>query len=352
METLLAVLMLGLAASADAPFYANKANLRTYIAPDDAAHPVETPADWQKRRTHILANMQRVMGPMPGETQRVPADVQVLGEEDFPGYTRKKISIAVESWDRLPAYLLVPKDTAFPVPGVLCLHPTYADGKDIVVGISGRAHRQYAAELAERGYVTLAPDYPGFGDYVAARKRLYEKGYESCTMKAIWNHMRAVDVLQTLPEVDPARIGCIGHSLGGHNTFYLGVFDERVKAMVSSCGFNSFAKYKGGDLTGWSHDGYMPKIASEYGCDPAKMPFDFTEVLGALAPRAVFINAPLNDDNFEVSGVRDCVRAATPVYGLHGAAGNLAAVYPEAEHDFPDANREEAYAFLDLHLKR
>ena len=37
------------------------------------------------------------------------------------------------------------------------------------------------------------------------------------------------------------------------------------------------------------------------------MPFDFTEILGALAPRAVFINARCNDDNFEVSGVRDCI---------------------------------------------
>ncbi len=352
MDMLTVVIMLGLGASGGVPFYADKTDLLTYIAPDGNAQPIETAADWPKRRAHILANMQQVMGPMPGAERKVPPDVQVLGEEDFPRYVRKKISIAVESWDRLPAYLLVPKEAKFPAPGVLCLHPTYEHGKDVVVGISGKEHRQYAAELAERGYVTLAPDYPGFGDYVAARKRLYEEGYISCTMKAIWNHMCAVDVLQAMPEVDGERIGCIGHSLGGHNTLYLGVFDERVKAMVTSCGFNSFTKYKGGDLTGWSHDGYMPLIKTEYGCDPAKMPFDFTEVLGALAPRAVFVNAPLNDANFEVSGVQDCIRAAKPVYQLFGVAGNLAAVYPEAEHDFPDANREQAYAFLDLHLGR
>ena len=83
-------------------------------------------------------------------------------------------------------------------------------------------------------------------------------------MKGIWNHTRAVDLLQSLPEVDAERIGCIGHSLGGHNTIFVGVFDTRLKVLVSSCGFNSFFKYYGGDLTGWSHKGYMPRIAEVY----------------------------------------------------------------------------------------
>jgi hypothetical protein len=83
--------------------------------------------------------------------------------------------------------------------------------------------------------------------------------------------------------------------------------------VVTSCGFNAFAKYYGGDLTGWSSDKYMPRIAERYGKDPKRMPFDFTELLGAIAPRPVFINAPTGEDNFEVSGVKDCLAAARPV---------------------------------------
>ncbi len=75
------------------------------------------------------------------------------------------------------------------------------------------------------------------------------------------------------------------------------------KVMVTSCGFNTFAKYKEGDLTGWSHDGYMPRIAALYGADPTKMPFDFPEVLGALAPRHVFINAHKGDGCGEIGVV-------------------------------------------------
>src|SRR5581483_6177021 len=94
----------------------------------------------------------------------------------------------------------------------------------------------------------------------------------------IWNHMRAVDLLQSLPEVDASRIGAIGHSLGGHNSIFLAVFDDRVKCVVSCCGFCSFPRYFGGDLTGWSHNGYMPRIRDCYGCDPVRVPFDFTEL--------------------------------------------------------------------------
>ncbi len=193
------------------------------------------------------------------------------------------------------------------------------------------------------------PDYPNFGDY---KFDPYSHGYASATMKAIVNHRRAIDLLQAMPEVDPERIAVIGHSLGGHNSLFLAAFDPRIKAVVTSCGFTSFFKYMGGDLTGWSHKGYMPRIAQVYGRNPARMPFDFTELLAYLAPRPVFINAPLGDDNFDVSGVSDCVNAALPIYRrLYKAEQNLQVVHPEGGHDFPPQVRQAAYRFLDQALK-
>jgi hypothetical protein len=164
-------------------------------------------------------------------------------------------------------------------------------------------------------------------------------GYASATMKGIVNHMRAIDLLASLPEVDPGRIAAVGHSLGGHNALFLAAFDARVRAVVTSCGFTSFHKYKGGDLAGWSHRGYMPRIASEYGNSPDRMPFDFDDVLEAISPRPVFVNAPLRDDNFDASGVDDAVRAA--------GGGNTVVVHPDAAHDFPPRVRQQAWAFLD-----
>src|SRR5262249_34342080 len=152
---------------------------------------------------------------------------------------------AVEKDDRVTAYLLIPKASPDRLrgekyPAMLCLHQTTAIGKGEPAGVGGLPNLRYALEMAERGYVTLAPDYPNFGDYKADA---YAKGYASATMKGIWNHMRAVDLLQSIAEVDGERIGAIGHSLGGHNALFVAAFDPRIKAVVSSCGFNSFSKY-------------------------------------------------------------------------------------------------------------
>ena len=106
------------------------------------------------------------------------------------------------------------------------MHPTGAQGKRIVAG--AKPNRQYATELAERGYVVLAPDYPSFGDL-----KDYDfsaDAYISGTMKGIVNHMRCVDYLISRREVDGKRIGVIGHSLGGHNALFVAAFDKRLKA--------------------------------------------------------------------------------------------------------------------------
>ncbi|MEX2303627.1 MAG: alpha/beta fold hydrolase [Bryobacterales bacterium] len=330
--------------AADAPFYADKQDLLVYLEAGESK-PVRNSQDWERRRRHIVANMESVMGPFPA-SERPPLDVRVIEGVALDGYTRKSITYAArEPEDRVPAYLLIPEHPNGA--GILALHPTGELGKGIAVGLGDRPNRGYAHELARRGYVVLAPDYPYMGD---AQTDPYALGYVSGTMKGIYNHSRGVDLLLSLPQVQVGRIGAIGHSLGGHNALFAGIFEPRVRAIVTSCGFNAFPKYKGGDLTGWSSDKYMPRIASLYGKDPRRMPFDFTEVLAALAPRAVFISGPTGDDNFEVSGVRDCVRSAVPVYEMFDAAKNLVAVHPDCGHDFPPEIREQAYRFLDESL--
>jgi predicted dienelactone hydrolase len=205
----------------------------------------------------------------------------------------------------------------------------------------------YAKELAQRGFVTLVPDYPSLGEH---DHDFGTDEYASGSMKAIYDNVRAIDLLQSLPEVDPARIGCIGHSLGGHNGLFTAVFDERIRAVVTCCGFTRFHKYMGGDLRGWAGPRYMPRIESEYQLSPDRMPFDFPEVLAAIAPRSVFIVAPVHDANFDVDGVRDSVAVAAPIFELLGNREGLQAIYPDSGHDFPDAARQQAYNFLTQHL--
>lgn len=340
----MAAAVVGAAWAAEPPFYADKQKLLVYLEAGEQK-PIRTPQDWEHRRRHVVENMELVMGPFP-RGERPPLDVQVLEEAALDGYTRRSITYISGPGDRVPAYLMIPDHPNGAA--VLALHPTGELGKGIVVGLGSAPNRDYARELALRGYVVVAPDYPTMGD---PQRDAYELGYLSSTMKAIYNHSRAVDLLLSLPQVEAGRIGAIGHSLGGHNALFAGVFEPRLRAIVTSCGFNAFPKYKGGDLTGWSSAKYMPRIATLYGKDPRRMPFDFSEVLAALAPRAVFVSAPTGDDNFEVSGVRDCLRAALPVYEIFDASKNLTAVHPDCGHDFPPEIREQAYRFLDESLK-
>jgi dienelactone hydrolase len=309
--------------------------------------PVKRPADWEVRRSHILAHFQEAAGPLPGGERRVPLEMKVVADATLPGFVRKKITFATEPGDRVPAWLLIPdapRDPGTRRPAILCLHQTIKIGKDEPVGLGTNLELAYAQELAARGYVALAPDYPNYGEYTIDA---YSMGYASATMKAVWNNLRAVDLLCSLIDVDPDRIGVIGHSLGGHNAIFTALFDGRIKAVVSSCGFNAFPYYYGGKIAGWSHNGYMPRLRDQFQLDLTRVPFDFPELIAALAPRAFFTNSPLHDTNFEVDGVRVCIASARPVYELLGVPDRLVAVHPDAQHSFPKPQRLQAYEFLD-----
>jgi len=324
-------------------------DLSTYQDASGQAQPIRTVADWNRRREQVLAAVQEVMGPLPGEDRRCALDVHVLETVETPNYVRRKITYAPEPGDRVPAYLLLPRGEAKRRPAMLCLHQTTAIGKGEPAGLGGLDTLHYAQELAERGYVCLVPDYPTFGDYAYDFDRDGEP-YVSGSMKAIWNNVRGVDLLASLDDVDAERMGVIGHSLGGHNAIFTAVFEPRLKAVVTSCGFTGFHHYYGGNLKGWTSAVYMPRIREKYASDPRQVPFDFHELIASLAPRAVFVNAPLHDSNFDVGGVREVMAAAEEVYKLHDAKSRIKAVHPDAPHEFPDAIRAEAYQWLEEQL--
>jgi dienelactone hydrolase len=346
----LAVLALfGTLSAAEPVVYPDHTRLLIYLDDDGKEQPVKSSADWSRRREHVLKNMQSVMGELPGNSRKVPLDVRMTDETKLDGYVLRKLTFAVEKDDRVPAYLLVPSQRQGKLPAVLCLHQTNGKlGKKEPAGLGGSESLHYAADLARMGYVTLAPDYPSFGEYAY---EFGKDGWPSGSSKAVWNNLRAVDLLQSLAEVDGERIGCIGHSLGGHNAMFTAVFDTRIKAIVSNCGFTSFPKYYGGKLHGWASARYMPRIATLYEDKPEKVPFDFTEVAAALAPRAFLASSPSHDDNFDISGVKDVMSAARPVYELLGAGDKLSANHPDCKHDFPPDARKVAYDWLDRWLK-
>ena len=164
--------------------------------------------------------------------------------------------------------------------------------------------------------------------------------------------MRGLDLLESLPFVKSGAFGAIGHSLGGHNSVYTAVFDERIKVVVTSCGLDSYLDYYGGDEKvwlpekGWTQTRYMPKLAGYRG-RLEEIPFDFHEMIGALAPRHVLIIAPLKDDNFRAQSVDRIVASARPIFALYGHPERLQVEHPDCQHDFPNEMRDKSYALID-----
>lgn len=312
--------------------------------------------EWDSKKADIKKAMQQVMGQLPlrkGIAAHSLTYLDTMVEDSFTRYT-----VSYDSFENFTGYafLYLPKPISKKKrPGMLVLHSTGEPGKRIVDGQTTLENRAVARELAERGYVVIAPDYPSYGDLID--HDFGSDGFESGTLLGIWNHMRSVDILQDLPAVDPDRIGVIGHSLGGHNALFVAAFDDRIKVVVSSCGWTPFDYYNigeaaaaryGGRLGPWAQDRYMPAVKN-YMPD-SKLPFDFPEIIASLAPRAFFSNSPIGDGNFDVNGVKIGIQSAKQVYDFMGVPEHLQVRYPDAGHDFPIKTRGEAYEFLDSHL--
>src|SRR5262245_40774945 len=122
------LVLVPLTAVADAPpTYPDKTKLLVVRDADGTERPITDAAGWAKRRAHTVANVQRVMGPMPDDSRKEPLEPKGEGESDQGKFTRYKMTIAVEKGDRLPLYLLVPKKRDGKLPAVVCLHPTSRD---------------------------------------------------------------------------------------------------------------------------------------------------------------------------------------------------------------------------------
>jgi pimeloyl-ACP methyl ester carboxylesterase len=328
--------------------------LLSYTDPSSGRRkPVRTLQEWNFKRVELLDSVQALTGVLPPRSGLPLFDVQYIDSVCETAYTRYTVRFTVAEGEILPVLLYVPvrECTRRKCPAMLALHPTGALGKQITDG-DDEYKLPYGKELAERGYVVIAPDYPGFGelsdfDFLNSR-------YASGSMKGIFDHIRCIDLLQSLDFVDADKIGVIGHSLGGHNALFVAAFDTRLKVVVTSCGWTEFeyynigeeaSKFYGGRLGPWAQDKYMPLLRDQYQLE--RVPFNFHEIIALIAPRAVYSFSPLHDVNFDVEGVKTGIEKAAEAYRFLDAEHLLRISYPDAKHDFPEPYRMEAYRWTD-----
>lgn len=303
--------------------------------------------NWIEYKENLSSRMQMIMGTFPKIDRSAPKII-IEEEKEFSNYTRLKLTYKSEENSWVPAYLLMPKplDNKKGHFGILCLHQTHQKGCCIVAGLEDRPDDEYAVELVLQGYVCLCPCYPLFWTHQPNLKTLC---YKSGTMKAIVDNIRGLDLLESFHFVKPNAFAVIGHSLGGHNGIFTAFFDDRIKVIISSCGFDSFQDYQKGNISGWTSEKYMPLLKNTIS---SHSPFDFDEIIASLAPRAFFCSAPIYDQNFLWWSVEKLSIPIKQIYTLHMCPENAVFIYPSVYHSFNQSIRLQAYAFLMSHLSK
>jgi dienelactone hydrolase len=303
--------------------------------------PITTVDGWNRRRNQLLASWRRFLGQIPAADK--PPVHRVL-EEDRSDVVRQLIRYDSEPGLSVEAYLLRPAASRSPRPGMIVLHSTFDETIRQPAGLAGPADLHLGLHLARHGYVAVCPrcylwQYGRPGHLAEAVEWLAKRHPGVLGMaKMLFDASRAVDLLASLPEVDPSRLGAIGHSLGGKEALYLSAFDTRVRAAVSSEGGIGLT------YSNWDAPWYLGDAIRRPG-----FPLDHGQVLALTAPRPFLL---IGGDSADGDQSWPYIEAALPVWKLTGAPSAIGLFNHRAGHAFPPIALERSIQWLDWFLRR
>ena len=286
-------------------------------------------ASWSRARKEIVESVKGILGQR--QAKRADLQLSVVDEVEFPNYVRQRVNYFVDDWTRVSAWMFLPHEQE-ESPAILCCHQECKQGKDEPAGLEGNGRMAFASRYAELGYVTLAPDSVTAGERVSSRSDAYDatlfyKDHPKSSLlgKMLDDHQHAVDVLEQERRVDPARIGVIGHGLGGTNALLLAAVDGRVQCSVASCGFTRFSTDP--DVQRWAK--WLPRLNEAI--ETGEYPVDWEHILAMAVPSAVLVITALADAQFQ--NVESCDDAVRQVENLYKYVGAPRAIEHFTHHD-------------------
>lgn len=309
---------------------------------DSNGAPITSKSAWLKQRARLKAQWEDVLGPFP--KAKAPLRAEFLTTERLTDFTRQFIRYQVEDGLWTDGYLLVPAAAKGKLPAVVVFHPTTPLQAKGVAGLAPEfpEEKWQGVQLAQRGYVVWCPrnyiETEGTNWAGSAARVLARHPDWTGMTRMVWDAIRAGDFVESLPTVDPNRVGCLGHSLGGKEVLYAMAFDDRYRAGVSSEGGIGL------QFSNWNAPWYFAGKLTQPG-----FKHENHEVLALVAPRAFLL---LAGDSADGDRSWAFIQAAVPVYQLLGAPDNIGWFNHHQGHRYgPDA-RAVAEEFLDRHLKR
>jgi dienelactone hydrolase len=305
---------------------------RTHVRTNEEGADFRPPATaqaWRDRARSVREQMLVTLGLWP-MFPRTPLHPEVFGKVERDGYTIEKVVLETLPGFTLSGNLYRPVEKQGRLPALLCPHGHWKEGR-VNVDVQQRCIR-----WAKLGCVVFLYDMVGYADskpfgHAFLNDRLRRWGLSLASLQT-WDSLRVLDWLTSLPDVDPARIGCSGESGGGTQTFLLTAIDGRIKVaapvvMVSDT-------FQGGCA-----------------CENAaglRLGTDNVEFAALAAPRPLKLVGASGD--WTAKTMSRAYPTLRDVYALTGTTDRVSADVFDFPHNYNETTRNAVYAFMSRWL--
>ena len=350
--------------------------------------------EWSGLEQWRIQGRAKMMELLSFAPEPVPLNPEITDKVKKNGYTRYRVTYSVTPYRKTEAFLLIPDGLTKPAPAVIALHDHggfYYYGKEkitetedqpmILKDFINKAYggRPYADELARRGFVVLCPDAFYFGsqridisllddyflrDYPDIKSSDKNKAinafnqfcspYENIIARYIFDSGTtwpgilfhgdrvSVDYLLTRAEVDPARIGCIGLSIGGFRSAHLFGLDPRISVGIDAGWMTSYSKQIDNHLR---HHTWMIYV-------PGQLSFlDLPDVVTLSIPKPLMIINCKQDQLYTMTAMEAAADKIGEVYEKADASDRFLVKWYDVPHLFNVEMQNDAIEWLEKWLK-
>ena len=301
-----------------------------------AAKTYKSLAEWQARRAFLRKQVLSAAGLLP-EFPKNDLHAQIFGRIEERDYTIEKVLLETLPGFYLGGNLYRPRKAAPPegFPGVISPHGHWDYGRLEHTPVASVPAR--AISLARQGYVVFTYDMVGYNDTLQTPHDFGDKPLEELwdfgsLGLQLWDSIRAVDFLQSLPGVNPHMIGATGASGGGTQTFLLTAVDDRIQFSAPANMVSLI--YQGGGI-----------------CENApnlRLDTNNAEIASMMAPRPMLMTGATGDWTRNMQ--TEEYPAVRAIYDLYGKGDEVETWFQQAPHNYNQPNREAMYRFFGKHV--
>jgi len=341
----------------------NQSAAARWLAKADVATPFQVPStrrSWENSRREVRAQLWQLLGKLPPRP-RVPT-VRTLSREDKGDYVLEKFTFDNLAGSTVPGYLLLPKNPTGKVPAILYCHwhgGNYEIGKEELFRTNATPVATGPA-LVKQGYAVIAIDAycfgerngagPGGPDEKGSAGEMTASKFNLWAGRSLWgmivrDDLMALDYLCSRPEIDAARIGVTGISMGATRTWWTMALDERLKAGVAICCLTRYQDLIVGEGLAYHGIYYFVPGMLNY--------FDIEAVVALAAPRPLLFQSGETDAGSPVEGIRKIESVVRKAYKLYERESDFQSqIYPGVGHVYLPEMWERTLQWFSEKLKK